>query len=64
MAALRVTAAEIRDRVKAGSTLLVCAYGDDKKFDSYHLDGAIAYSDFKKRVATLPTDTEIVFYCA
>lgn len=60
----RVAASEIRDGVAAGSTLLVCAYNDDAKFQSYRLEGAIPLSEFKVRVPDLAKDTAIVFYCA
>jgi len=60
----RVAASEIRDGVVEGSTLLVCAYGDDAKFQSYRLEGAIPLSEFKIRVPDLTRDTKIVFYCA
>jgi len=60
---LRVSAEDIRSGVDEGSTLLVCAYDDDGKFQANHLDGAIALSEFKKRVSGLEKDTPIVFYC-
>ncbi len=60
----RVLATEIKKRIEAGTSVLVCAYGDDEKFNAYHLDGAIPYSEFKARVMDLARDTEIIFYCA
>ncbi len=59
----RVNAAEIRAGVVAGSTLLVCAYEDDAKFESNNLDGAIPLSEFKTKVNDLEKDRKIVFYC-
>ena len=62
--ASRVNAADIRAGVIDGSTLLVCAYEDDAKFKAFNLDGAIPFSEFKTKVADLPKDRQIVFYCA
>ncbi len=59
----RVNAADIRSGVVEGTILLVCAYDDDAKFKANHLDGAIPLSDFKNKVGSLSSDTEIVFYC-
>jgi hypothetical protein len=60
----RVTPEEIYPRVQSGETLLVCAYDDDAKFQRLRLKGAMSFADFKSRLATLPKDREIVFYCA
>lgn len=60
----RVTPAEIFDKVKAGTALLVCAYDSEDKFKALHLDGAISLSEFKSRLSSLPKDQEIIFYCA
>lgn len=61
---IRVAPAEIYPRVKAGETLLVCAYDSDEAFRSMHLEGAISLKEFKDRVNSLAKDQEIVFYCA
>lgn len=60
----RVSAIEIRKRVQTGDALLVCAYDSDAKFATFHLDGAISFSDFKSMVPTLAKDKELVFFCA
>ncbi|MEJ5331000.1 MAG: hypothetical protein WHT07_12700 [Desulfobaccales bacterium] len=60
----RVAPAEIYPRVKAGECLLVCAYESDEAFRSMRLEGAIPLKEFKNRLAGLPKDQEIVFYCA
>ena len=59
----RISVAEARRRVKAGS-LLVCAYDDENTCRQHHLDGALHMAALQTRVATLPKETEIVFYCA
>ncbi|MBD3305272.1 ArsR family transcriptional regulator [candidate division KSB3 bacterium] len=60
----RISPQEARQKVVSGSALLVCAYGDQRKFHYYHLQGAISYSEFKSRLPSLSKDQEIIFYCA
>ena len=60
----RITAEEVYKRVKDGSTLLVCAYDDEDKFSTVHLEGAISFNAFKSKLPSLAKDQEIVFYCA
>jgi len=60
----RVSAEETRQRVSAGSALLVCAYNDDEKFKDNHLQGAIALSEFKSKLPSIAKDQEFIFYCA
>jgi len=68
----QVTAAEIarvgpevvRESVSAGKAMLVCAYDSDVAFEAVKLEGAIARSQFKKKLPTLSKDQEIYFYCA
>ena len=63
-AAIRISPNETREKVTSGRALLVCAYDDERKFKANHLEGAISLSDFKSRLASLPKDQEIIFYCA
>jgi len=60
----RVFASSIKARVESGATTLVCAYDDDAKFSSFHLEGAIPLSEFKIKIQDLAKDTHLVFYCA
>lgn len=60
----RVTASEIKSGVESSSITLVCAYDNDAKFSSFHLEGAIPLSQFKIRLPDLSKDTHLVFYCA
>lgn len=60
----RIAPEEVRQKVKAGSALLVCGYDDADKCRQVHLEGGIDYQDFTARIATIPKDQEIVFYCA
>jgi hypothetical protein len=63
--ASKVTPEEVRRRMSSGaSTLLVCAYEDADKCRQAQLDGAIHMPALNARLATLPKDTELVFYCA
>lgn len=61
---VRVSSKEVRPRVQAGETLLVCAYDSDEKFQKFHLDGAISLSEFNTKKEGLNKDKELVFYCA
>jgi hypothetical protein len=61
---IRISPDDTRKRVLSGSALLVCAYEDDGKFRKMHLEGAISFNEFKNRIAALPKDQEIIFYCA
>ena len=58
----RISAKEVRGQVQAGQALLVCAYESDAKFRDTALDGAISYSEFERRKASLPLDARVVFY--
>jgi len=58
----RISPHDTRERVTAGTALLVCAYDDNAKCGYMHLEGAIFLSELKKREASLPKDQEIIFY--
>ena len=59
----RVSAQDVRSKMQAGGQiLLVCAYESDVKFQQAALDGAVAFSEFERRKASLPRDLEVVFY--
>ncbi len=59
----RITPEEAYQKLRAGKTLLVCAYEDDAKFKMMQLQGAISLSEFKTKLPSLPKDGEIIFYC-
>lgn len=61
--AIRISAEEARQKVSAGSALLVCAYDDKEKFNNNHLQGAISLSEFKAKLPSLTKEQEIIFYC-
>jgi len=59
----RVSVREVRNKLQSGAqTLLVCAYPSDVKFQQAPLAGAISFSAFERRKATVPRDIELVFY--
>ena len=60
----RITAEEVHQKLKAGKTILVCAYEDESKFKKMQLQGAISLSEFKSKLSSLSKDQEIIFYCA
>ena len=60
----RISPEGARKKVKASEALLVCAYEEDDKFREMQLEGSISYKEFKKKVAQLPKDQEIIFYCS
>ena len=60
----RISVEEARQRVQAGSALLVCAYDSDEKFQKMRLEGAFSLSEFRSRLSTFAKDQEIIFYCA
>ncbi len=59
----RVSPEGAKKKVASQEALLVCAYMEDEKFRKMHLEGAVSYSEFKKKVASIPKDQEIIFYC-
>jgi len=61
---IRSAPEEVRQKVKSGSSLLVCAYNDEEKFKRFHLEGAISLAEFEARLPSLETSQEIFFYCA
>ena len=61
-ASKRVSAQEVRSKVQSGKGLLVCAYESDAKFRETALEGAIPFSEYEKRKASLSRDAELFFY--
>jgi hypothetical protein len=60
----RIGPEEVRERMRSGEALLVCAYDDDEKCGRMRLEGAISLQELESRAATLPRDRELIFYCA
>lgn len=46
------------------SSMLVCAYDSQEKFEQHHLEGAIPLATLAAQVGSIPKDRAIVFYCA
>ena len=60
----RISVEEARQKVTGSDALLVCAYEDESKCARIKLEGAISLQEFQARADSLPTDQEIIFYCA
>ncbi|HJV64612.1 MAG TPA: ArsR family transcriptional regulator [Geomonas sp.] len=60
----RIAPQEAQARVQSGQALLVCAYDDDEKFRSLHLEKALSLRQFREVEPSLPKDKELIFYCA
>jgi len=58
----RITPEEAYEKQKSGKALLVCAYEDEAKFKTIHLQGAMSFNEFKSKLSSLAKDQEIVFY--
>ncbi len=61
---VRISAPKTREKVQSGAALLVCAYDNEEKFRSLHLDGALSLNEFQDKSSSLSKDKEIIFYCA
>ncbi len=60
----RISAEEAYRKMKAGTGVVVCAYEDENKFKTFHLEGAFSFNEFKLKLPSLTKDQEIAFYCA
>ena len=58
----RISPEETRQLVESGQALLVCSYADDS-CKSKLLQGALLKSELEQRLASLPKDQLIIFYC-
>jgi len=58
----RISPQEVRQGLKSGRLLLVCAYEDESRFRRIQLEGAISFQEFQSRLPHLAKDQEIVFY--
>ena len=60
----RVSAEQARRDVEAGRALLVCAYDDENKCRQLRLQNAIVLQDLQRRLASIPPNQTLIFYCA
>lgn len=60
----KVSPEETYKKVESGEALLVCAYKEYERFNRIRLKGAISWGNFKSKLASLPLDQEIIFYCS
>ena len=61
--AQRLDANTVRQRVGRGS-MFVCAYDDEQKCKDQGVNGSITFKQFQARLANLPKNEEIIFFCA
>jgi hypothetical protein len=64
MAAKRIDPEKVRPAVAQGTALLVCAYDDAPRARKFRLPGTLSLEQFQARTVSLPTDHQVVFYCA
>ncbi len=48
----RIGPEEVQKKIKAGAGILVCAYEDENKFKTVHLEGALSFNEFKSALTT------------
>ena len=60
---IRLSPEEVREKIKSGQALLVCAYDSPNKFRVNHLEGAMSLDEFKSKLSSIFYDQEIIFYC-
>jgi hypothetical protein len=60
----RIGPRETSEKLRNGNALLVCAYHEEEKFKTFHLERAISLSAFESKFPSLSKDQEIIFYCA
>ena len=61
---LRISAEVVREKTRSGKALLVCAYEEEDKFTSTHLEGALGWQAFQSKLPELSKAQESIFYCA
>ena len=59
----RIGVEDARIKTKSGDALLVCSY-DDKTCREILLEGAILLSELESKLASLPKNQQIIFYCS
>lgn len=60
---LRIGPLEAKQKVASDDALLVCAYESENEFKHLQLERAVSFHTFKKLLAGLSPDKEIIFYC-
>jgi hypothetical protein len=59
----RVSVQDARRAAEGGRALLVCAY-DDARCARIRLQGSLTTHELEQRMASVPREQEIIFYCA
>lgn len=60
----RISAQQAHQDMDSNNAMLVCGYADEQKFQQYHLERALSLDEFEAQVDAMPTDREVIFYCA
>ena len=60
----RITVEAARRAVTSNQALLVCAYDDEAKCQKVNLEGSISLARFQSKLASVPKQQPIIFYCA
>ena len=60
----RIGVEEAHKKIKAGQALLVCAYEDEAKCQTFNLEGSMSLTSFASKAGSLPKSREVIFYCA
>ena len=61
---IRIPPETVREKIEAGSAMLVCGYDDPEKCKQNNLAGSVDYGEFTSRLPSIPKEQEIIFYCA
>ncbi|MFW6415206.1 MAG: rhodanese-like domain-containing protein [Thermodesulfobacteriota bacterium] len=59
----RISPREAAKKLKQGAWL-VCAYENEDKCNSIHIQGTLSIKDFRAKLSDIPLDKGIIFYCA
>lgn len=62
--ARRMQIQEARNKVQDDVALLVCAYDSEEMCGGIRLEKAITLGEFNARLAEIPKDKELIFYCS
>lgn len=54
----RISAEKTRQKIISGEGILVCAYKDDTRFNSMHIEGAVSFAQFKSELPSLAKERE------
>ncbi|OGT98863.1 MAG: ArsR family transcriptional regulator [Geobacteraceae bacterium GWB2_52_12] len=59
----RMKPQEAQRKVQAGEALFVCAYEDEETCSQMRMERALTLGELNSRLAGLPREQELIFYC-